>query len=86
MKGGFAEADSLFFRNLNGVDQSIILPRSKCKVEFALSRGRDIVKNLHDGPVSHSTGFFEDVEIFQQSRAVAIDIKNAAAHAAKRLG
>src|SRR5260370_32243719 len=72
--------ESLFFSNLDGAYQGIILGGSKCKVKFTLRGGRNVVEDLYNGAVTHATSFFENIEIFQQSSNVAIEIKNTAAN------
>lgn len=75
----------LFFTDLDGAYYSIILNGNKREVEFALGRGRNIMENPNNGPVSNAAGYFENIEVFHQGLAIAIHIKYSATDAAQRI-
>src|SRR5216683_2946820 len=61
----YRSRDGLFLSNLYGGHHGVILRRNKFKIDFALCGSRNVVEDLYNGPVAHSSGFFENVEILQ---------------------
>src|SRR5260370_14197978 len=81
----YNDGKCLFLSDLDGGYQCVVVNKEKREVDLALGRSRYIVENLDDRAVAHAVGFLEDIEIVQKRCAVAINVKDAAAHAAHRL-